>query len=762
MTVEDWLGKDNTLGISIWEKKYRQNNESFDDWLDRVSGKDDAVKNLIRNKAFLFGGRILSNRGITDRKSTLSNCYVLTVEDSIESIYQCCSDIARTYSYGGGVGVDISKLRPRGAFVNNSAKETTGAVSFMKTFDTVTSTIGQNGRRGALMLSLDVRHPDVEEFINIKANTDQITSANISVRVNDDFMSAVEHDEDYILRWPCDIDLSKFTKEYKECPYNTLTYLEDHTNNNKIFYIKKVKARELFNQLVKNNWSYAEPGILYWDQIKNWNMMQQNEDFEYAGINPCAEEPLVAGGACLLGAMNISYYVKDGHFYWGDFDRDVKIATKALNDVLVEGTPLHPLKVQTASANTWRAIGLGLFDLAGALVKLGIKYGSKKAQEFADKVTHQMLVSSFEKSCELNPGNIPFDNLFKSDIYNSHIKSFISKCYEGRYPLNSQLLTIAPTGTISTMINAFSGGGEPAFALSYKRTTKSLHGKDVTYDVHPKLVQDYMNKHNCTIEQLPEEFISSGDIHWKDRIDMQAALQKNIDASISSTINLPESATEKDVYDIYMYAWKAGLKGVTIFRQGCARDAILKVEEKGKKEEKKKDTIPYNSIVPVSRKQIGVTHGSTFCKKCACGTLYITVNKDKEGNIVEVFTHTSKGGICQANLNAETRMASLALRSGVKVSEVTDQLKGISCPACTATKAKGKKIDGISCADIIAKTIEEFQLNNIKMKSEYPATEEEAKHYSTKYDKCPGCGEYTLIHEAGCVLCGNCGYSKCE
>lgn len=148
MTVVDWLGKDNTLGISIWEKKYRQNNESFEEWLDRVSGKDPDVRRLIQNKAFLFGGRILSNRGITDRKSTLSNCYVLTVEDSLESIYQCCSDIARTYSYGGGVGVDISKLRPRGAFVNNSAKETTGAVSFMKTFDTVTSTIGQNGRRG--------------------------------------------------------------------------------------------------------------------------------------------------------------------------------------------------------------------------------------------------------------------------------------------------------------------------------------------------------------------------------------------------------------------------------------------------------------------------------------------------------------------------------------------------------------------------------------------------------------------------------------
>lgn len=294
-----WLNE-NDLSYNIWEKKYRYNNESFDEWLDRVSGKDAAVKTLIQNKAFLFGGRILSNRGITDRKTTLSNCYVLTVEDSIESIYQCCSDIARTYSYGGGVGVDISKLRPRGASVNNSAKETTGAVSFMKTFDTVTSTIGQNGRRGALMLSMDVRHPDIEEFINIKANTDQITSANISVRVNDDFMSAAEHDEDYILAWPCE-NHSKYSNliygeinKGNNVPYNTLIPIECYTKGTLqeeisycSGYIKRIKAKELFNQLVKNNWNYAEPGILYWDQIENWNMMQQNEDFEYAGINPC-------------------------------------------------------------------------------------------------------------------------------------------------------------------------------------------------------------------------------------------------------------------------------------------------------------------------------------------------------------------------------------------------------------------------------------------------------------------------------------------
>lgn len=441
--------------------------------------------------------------------------------------------------------------------------------------------------------------------------------------------------------------------------------------------------------------------------------------------------------------MNISAYVWGDKMHWEEFERDVKVATKALNDVLVEGVPLHPLKVQTASANTWRAIGLGLFDLAGALVKLGIKYGSKKAQEFADEVTQSMLIASFEESCDLNPDNIPFNNLFKSDMYNSHIKPFIDAKYEGRYPLNSQLLTIAPTGTISTMINAFSGGGEPAFALSYKRTTKSLHGKDVTYDVHPKLVQDYMNKHNCTIEQLPEEFISSGDIHWKDRIDMQAALQKNIDASISSTINLPESATEKDVYDIYMYAWKAGLKGVTIFRQGCARTAILTTDNT--KQEEVKQCL--DCIEPISRDDFGqALTGTTYKHRTACGTLYITINKDEQGNIVEIFTNSSKNGTCKANLNGETRMASLALRAGVKVEEVIDQLKGIHCQSCAFARAKGNPVDGTSCPDIIAKCI----------KAAYTPTEV----VEDTTEKCPECGQ-PVRHEGGCKVC-DCGWSRCS
>lgn len=273
MTVEEWLGTDNKIGLDIWHKKYQYNNESFDDWLNRISGQNEHIKDLIRRKCFLFGGRILANRGINQngRKITYSNCYVIKPpSDNIESIFECATKLARTYSYGGGCGIDIGQLAPRGAHINNAAKETSGAVSFMDLYSMVTGLIGQGGRRGALMISIPCTHPDIEEFIEVKSDLSRVTKANISIRITDEFMMAVENDSNY-----------------------ELTFIRDETDET----VKKtVNARHLFHKIAEMNWRTGEPGMLFWDTIKNHNLQSLNNQFEYAGVNPCAEEPLPAGG----------------------------------------------------------------------------------------------------------------------------------------------------------------------------------------------------------------------------------------------------------------------------------------------------------------------------------------------------------------------------------------------------------------------------------------------------------------------------------
>ena len=728
MTVEEWLGKDNQMGIDIWHKKYQYNNETFEEWIDRVSGGDSGLMSLIYDKKFLPGGRILANRGIKDAGVTYSNCYVIAPpEDNIESIYETCKKLAKTYSYGGGCGIDISKLAPAGAKVNNQAKSTSGAVSFMDTFSQVTSQIGQNGRRGALMISLDCTHPDLEAFIDAKKNTDKVTSANISVRVSYDFMRAVRNNEDW--------ELSFYRKETDE------------------YISKTVKAKEIFHHICENNWNYAEPGILFWHTIKTWNMLSNNYEFEYAGVNPCAEEPLPAGGSCLLGALNLAAFVKDGKFDYDDFNCAVDIAVRALNDILDEGLEKHPLAEQRESVRNWRQIGLGIMGLADMLIKLGVRYGSQTAIDICNKVGSSLAKEAILASSILadERGSYPKydDRVKETDFFKVHKPQYprIDKLH------NSQLLTIAPTGSISTMLGV-SGGIEPIFANKYTRMTKSLHGHDETYEVYTPIVDEYMKTHGIADEKdLPGYFVTSADIPIDERIAMQAAWQNHIDASISSTINLPNEATVYDIERLYMMAWDMGLKGVTIYRAGCAREGILTVKKDEPVKEELRPVL-YNSITPVSRKTIGTTHGNTYCKKCACGTLYITLNRDSAGNIVESFVQTSKGGICQANIGAVNRLISLNLRSGVKVDEIIDQLSGITCKACTSLIARGEKLDGISCSDIMSKTLAEFYKQDTD--ENYPML-----NIINDISECPECGA-PVRHEGGCVQCLSCGWSKCN
>lgn len=263
MTIEKWLGND-PLPLNIWRNKYQYNNETLEEWFDRVSGGNPDIRQLIVEKKFLFGGRILANRGLQHKgkKVTLSNCYVISSpQDNLESIFETGAKLARTYSYGGGCGIDISHLRPNKAKVNNAAHTTSGAVSFMDFYSYITGLIGQSGRRGALMISISCDHPDLEEFIEIKSDLDKVTKANISVRVSDNFMKSVINAETLILKFITDTG-EVITKE--------------------------VEAYPIFRRLAEMNWDYAEPGILFWDAIKNWNLLSNNPDFSFAGVNPCA------------------------------------------------------------------------------------------------------------------------------------------------------------------------------------------------------------------------------------------------------------------------------------------------------------------------------------------------------------------------------------------------------------------------------------------------------------------------------------------
>ena len=749
MRVNEWLGNENQLGMDIWNKKYCQNNETFDEWLDRVSGYNEEVKQLIIDKKFLFAGRILANRGMDKlgKKITYSNCYVIPpVEDSIESIYDTCAKLARTFSYSGGCGVDISKLRPRGMKVNNASDTTTGAVSFMDTFSQVTGTIGQNGRRGAAMISISCSHPDLEEFIEIKNDLTRVTKANISVRVNDAFMEAVINDLDW-----------------------ELYFKTEHGDEMR----KVVKAKKLFKLLSKNNWSMAEPGILFWDRIENYNLLSEDENFHYAGVNPCAEEPLPEGGSCLLGSINLAAYVENREFKSEEFINDIHVIVKGMNDVLDQGLPLHPLAIQRETVRDWRQIGIGVMGIADMLIKLELQYDTKEAQEFCDQIGFMLANEAIYASALLAKKYGPYpkynDKVLDSEFIAKNTTMDTYRLVEEYGLRNSQILTIAPCGTLSTMLG-ISGGIEPIFSLSYTRKTESLHGEDRYYKVFTPIADNYMKEHGLTEEEeLPSFFVTAQNINPFRRVEMQGIWQKHIDASISSTLNLPNETTVEDVEALYIYAWENGLKGMTIFRDGCDRAAILttgkpKEEKKEEVVEDKKDEIARGVVVPTSDDVIGLK------KKLSggCGSLHLQVYFDRTtGKMTEVFINKGGSGGCNSNLNALSRMISIALRAGVDVKDVADQLGStINCPSFASSRAKGINLSpGSSCAGAVGKALidlnKEFQkMWRLMIVAETEEEVEEQKIMGLK--ECPECGEKTLQMAGGCMQCSNCGYSKCD
>ena len=747
MTVQEWLGTENQLGQDIWERKYRYENETFDEWINRVSGGNSEIANLIKEKKFLFGGRILANRGLENkgRKISLSNCYVIEPpEDNIESIFDCAKKLARTYSYGGGCGVDISKLSPRGAKVNNAAKETTGSVSFMDLYSMVTGLIGQAGRRGALMLSLSCEHPDLEEFIGIKSDLDRVTKANISIRITDKFMAAVKN----------------------KTPF-TLSFTRLETGET---ITKEIDAYEMFHKMCEMNWDYAEPGMLFWDRSNNWNLLSCDDEFEYAGTNPCAEEPLPAGGSCLLGSINLAEFACDTGFDFESFKHCVKSSVIALNEVLDEGLPLHPLKEQRESVYDWRQIGLGIFGLADLLIKLGIKYGSPEAIDLCDMIGHTMADMAIKTSAVLAkeygvyPKYKP-EAVEQSAFYSKNALGETKELVESFGLRNSQLLTIAPTGSLSTMLGV-SGGIEPIFANYYTRKTESLKGHDEYYKVYTPIVKEYMDKHGLKDDsELPDYFVTAQTLDYKNRIYMQSIWQSHIDASISSTVNVPNDFTVEQVEGLYMTAWDAGLKGVTIFRDGCKRAGILTIKENVEDIVEKPHRLERGMIIKADDNCIGKKR----TLRTGCGTLHCEAFFDPDnGQLLETYFSKGSSGGCNNFMIGLSRMISLAARGGIDVYSIVDQLKSSgTCPSYavrTATKHDTSK--GSSCPVAIGNALLEMYE---EMMDDVGFSDIEDKELEVitpnivpvSKAKCPQCGG-ELVFEGGCNTCKNCGWSKCD
>ncbi len=726
---------------------------------------------LMVNREFMPNSPTLMNAGRA--LGQLSACFVLPIGDSMEEIFDAVKNAALIHKSGGGTGFSFSRLRPKGSSVRSTGGVASGPVSFMKVFNAATEAVKQGGtRRGANMGILRVDHPDILEFIQCKKNNNDITNFNISVGITEKFMKAVEENGTYDLINPHDQKV-----------------------------VDTLRAREVFDMIVDMAWNNGEPGIIFLDRLNKDNVVPSVGEIE--STNPCGEQPLLPYESCNLGSINLDMMMKkteDG--YEVDFDklgRTVDAAVHFLDNVIdVNKYPLE--EIERMTKNT-RKIGLGVMGFADLLFKLGIPYNSDKAVSTAEKLMKFIQDRSKEASARLaeERGTFP---LYDQSVYPK----------KGLRLRNATTTTIAPTGTISIICNATSGV-EPLFAISFFR---NVMDDDKLMEVHPyfkelaekegfyseELMVEIANKGSLKhVEGIPphikEVFVVAHDVSPKYHVKIQAAFQKYTDNAVSKTVNFPKEATREDVREVYMLAYKTGCKGVTIYRDGSRESQVLNVgrAEKDKKPTQDTGAKPYADTQAKlkPRPRPNVTSGITEKVKIGCGNLYITVNSDHHG-ICEVFTNLGRAGGCPSQSEATSRLVSMALRSGMDVNTIIEQLKGIRCHS--TLRQNGLKL--LSCPDAIGRVIEKVvnsrlyedtQAATVSTGNPSPAVQNHrclgncslcslkdtcthpqranggiylpVNSYSDKTLKyCPDCS-CELEHEGGCVVCRSCGFSKC-
>jgi ribonucleoside-diphosphate reductase alpha chain len=715
----------------IWYKKYTTTEETPQDVWKRMAKlcseveKTDSQKEwenkfyeVMKDWRFVPAGRILFGlteniKDKTRRKVTLSNCFVVEPpQDSLESIMDVAYKMSKIYSNGGGCGVDLSNIRPQGSLVNNAAIYSDGVIPFMNLYSQITSTIAISGRRGALMITLDCSHPDVENFINAKKDLSKINSANISVKITDKFMNAVLAEE----------------------PWETTFKIKDTGEEIK----KTFSAKKLFELIIKNNWESAEPGIIFFDRAKNYTPLSHFSKYVPISSNPCSEIFLSGNGACLLGSLNLSKFVKYGftkraEFDFVEFEKATQLAVRILDNILELQVKykLYPFQEQINHAAGSRQIGLGIMGLADMFALLGLKYDSDESLFFANNLFEKFRNISYTASIDLAKEKGKFPD-FDKDVYfkSEYVKTLpeeIKKNIEQYGIRNITLNACAPTGSLAILAGC-SSGIEPIFSLEYTRKVKLRDdGGEETIKVYHNLYRKFLEKQ---YDYDVSNWITAHHIDWRFRIKMQGAIQKYIDNSISSTINLPTNTPEITISEIYKMAWKYGLKGVTIYRDSC-RENILSA----------KKSRPYELVGKTY--QIHDENDDTF---------YVTVNNILEGvkyRPFEIFINSKESN---EYLNVITRLLSAIFRRTNDAEFVVKQLEKSSKNEAGLLRKLARVI-----ADHMG-----IKSNPAPSNALIPVATLNTE--SVGLQTCPQCGKKTLKKEGGCEECTDpiCGYGKCS
>jgi len=711
----------NENGMKVFEARYAKRdengnvNETFEQAVDRLVNsvydrkhplhKD--TRDAILNLELVPSTPIWANIGKDDRPWQPGACFVLDIEDSLEDMYRVLKDTALIFKSGGGVGYNFSSIRPKGSLVMSTKGKASGVIELIKLYDASSNMVMQGGvRRGASMGILNVDHPEIMEFIRCKLDGG-ITNFNLSVGITDEFMRALELD----MTW----DLKFGGKVYKT-----------------------VYAREIWDAIAEAAHACGDPGLIFLDKIQADNPVPSDI---LNKTNPCGEQPLYNGESCLLLSINLAKIMNGSRRNMQKLDKLTRLATRFL-DALIDVAE-YPLPLIDKNTKATRKIGIGFTGLHDALIMAGLPYDSPKGRKFAAEITALMSAAAKDESMKLAEELGPFPK-WEQSIY-----------YPDTPIRNASRITIAPTGSVTAMAGCEGYGIEPIFGVAYKKATNVAGDFYVfsplfleackKYNVPQEVLDEVGRRGSCQgVEGVPLEiqriFKGAMDIAPEDHIAMQAAVQKYIDNAVSKTINLPNTATVETIKDCFKLAYDLSCKGITVYRDGCKEGVVTVGTPKKQIGPARGEVVPR----PYS------TQGVTRRLDTGCGKLYLTANFDDNGNIIETFITTGSDGGCLIFTEATSRLISLAIRGGIPVEEVIEQLNSTHpCPSYMMSHATGRKTSkGKSCASAIANVLKELQAKKA------------ATQIETNKEKCPNCGG-GIIHVEGCTSCPECGYSRC-